>query len=1039
MPNPLLHSNTLPVSSSSSRSVSAHVFPSGPVTPGVEDLHRFPSESLHSFSFTHQSEDFLHSRQNILRKSMDFMRDRLGWAASNPGLADAQARLSGDTDVQSMMELLKRANILKVDTGGPKGLGLGIGPMTGPADVDGANIFEKSFSTTLPNVEEDAIVDSPLPSNRETPHIGPEEGATSPELEMNGSFGNVHRSPPGPRRASLKRTYTDLSSASLQAKLMEALAKPYTADEQSAAYSLQPPAIMSASTSVPQATGAPAVHSHSSKWAPAQQAIFRTDSKEPWTILAANDLACLIFGVTRAEVRKLGILEVVQKERRQWLEDKLRGTGPDLEEKAMQAASSTVENEKKSMIRGRGGITALLLKKTPSRDKPAGKSQTDDGVGGFYKTKTPKNHPATKSRGVLLCGDVVPIQKRDGTTGSASLWVMEKRGGLIWVLEEITENVVRLKLDVNARVSDAKGDIEAIWGQERINPGTPISTLIPHVPIGATIDPITISNEIAGITKLRHFTARSPLGLTVPISITQISSPRDLRISSFPHIAGVMVVSPATLAISSSNAVFSAALFGHEQPNGLPVTDLIPGFDKLLNVLTEEDDVDLVDGIVIPEHSFRRARALLALRERKADAASIFFRPSGLPARHRDGSEILIDVQMRVVNSETALPTVTEQQIQEKDEEASDEEGLTMTEVVYALWITYSRQLHAGGLGKTLPDHPLISRPADPPVQPAPPASLPSTSPEPAPSSSSPSSNGSSNVSLLTQKLQEAASTTISDEPLEHPPPNVAAVPHKKKTIGDFIILEEMGSGAYGQVKLARYKKNNSTKMVLKYVTKTRILVDTWTRDRRLGTVPLEIHVMDYLRRDGLRHPNIVEMVDFFEDDINYYIEMVPHGIPGMDLFDYIELRSNMEEAECKNIFKQVVDAIHHLHMKALVVHRDIKDENVVLDGEGRIKLIDFGSAAYIKNGPFDVFVGTIGKCSDVHYPACIYTDHHQITQHPKFFKARPTAARNKTFGLLESCCTRSSTRRTHSTTLTKSSTIHFAFPSCRFQKVALI
>jgi protein-serine/threonine kinase len=173
-----------------------------------------------------------------------------------------------------------------------------------------------------------------------------------------------------------------------------------------------------------------------------------------------------------------------------------------------------------------------------------------------------------------------------------------------------------------------------------------------------------------------------------------------------------------------------------------------------------------------------------------------------------------------------------------------------------------------------------------------------------------------------------------------------------------------MGQGAYGQVKLARYKKNGNRKMVLKYVTKRRILVDTWTRDRRLGTVPLEIHVLDYLRRDGLKHPNIVEMSDFFEDDVNYYIEMIPHGLPGMDLFDYIELRVNMEEDECRSIFVQVAKAIHHLHTKAMVVHRDIKDENVVLDGEGNIKLIDFGSAAYIKSGPFDVFVGTIGDYS---------------------------------------------------------------------------
>jgi protein-serine/threonine kinase len=901
-------------------------------------------ESLHSFSFTHQSEDFLHSRQNILKKSIDFIQDRLGWAASSPGLADAQARVSGDSDIQSMMQLLKRANVLNVNTGGPKGLGLGLGPMTGPADVDGPNIFEKSFSQQ-PIVEEEAIAESPIP---ETPRVKRDEDIAGSGLQTNGDRGSLS-SQPAHRRASLKRTYTDLTSISLQVKLMETLAKPYTSDE---------PTLMSASASIPQATGAPSVHSHSSKWAPAAQAVFRTDSKAPWTILAANDLACLIFGVTGAEVRKLGILEVVQPERRKWLEEKLRGPGPDAD--AIAAANSAMANDKKTTAGTRGGITALLLKKTPSRDQPARRSQTDDGVGGYYKTKTPKNHPATKSRGVLLCGDVVPIQKRNGATGSASLWVMEKRGGLIWVLEEITENVVCMKLDVNARVSDARGDIEAIWGQERIKVGTPVATLIPQVPMGTSLDPISISSGISDMFRLQHFTAQTAAGVAVPISITKLSGPRNLRISSFPHIAGVMVVDPDTLTISSSNAVFSAALFGHEKLDGMPITNLIPKFNEILQVLTEEDDVDLVDGIVIPEHSFRRARALLASREKNADAANIFFRPSGLLARHRDGSQIMVDVQMRIVKSETSMPRPTRNVIEEEDEECSDNENYTVTEVVYALWITYSRQLHSGSLGSPHLD-PLFSGPGDIPVQPSP-RSIPSVSPEPAPSDSSASSKESSQVSLLAQKLQEAASSDICDEPLEHPPLNVAVVPHKKKTISDFIILEEMGSGAYGQVKLARYKKNNSRKMVLKYVTKTRILVDTWTRDRRLGTVPLEIHVMDYLRRDGMRHPNIVEMVDFFEDDINYYIEMVPHGIPGMDLFDYIELRSNMEEGECKNIFRQVVDAIHHLHTKALVVHRDIKDENVVLDGEGKIKLIDFGSAAYIKNGPFDVFVGTIGK-----------------------------------------------------------------------------
>lgn len=220
--------------------------------------------------------------------------------------------------------------------------------------------------------------------------------------------------------------------------------------------------------------------------------------------------------------------------------------------------------------------------------------------------------------------------------------------------------------------------------------------------------------------------------------------------------------------------------------------------------------------------------------------------------------------------------------------------------------------------------------------------------------------------STLSQQHSEAASEPLTDRPVQPVAEMKAAGAKKetsqKRTINDYVILEEMGQGAYGQVKLARLKKQPNKKMVLKYVTKKRILVDTWTRDQRLGTVPLEIHVLDFLRRDGYKHPNIVEIEGFFEDDINYYIEMIPHGLPGMDLFDYIELKTNIDEPECRNIFKQVTSAINYLHTKALVVHRDIKDENVVLDGEGRIKLIDFGSAAYIKNGPFDVFVGTIGK-----------------------------------------------------------------------------
>ncbi|KAH8692891.1 putative serine/threonine protein kinase [Talaromyces proteolyticus] len=953
LPNPSTSSvgqqNSPPTrSGASSRAASVYV-PSGASIPPFEDLHRFPSESLHSFSFAQQSEELLHSRQNILKRSIDFMKDRFGWSATSPGIVNAQARISGDSEFQNMVELLSKANVLDKESQGRQGSALH-GPLTSPPEIEEDNVFDKSFDGGSPDSHSHGqfpeFVDPGIEDNQLLSPI-PDDNILSRKRDL--------RSAPTSRRVSLKRTYTDLSTVSLQAKLMETLAQPYGMGDS-----------LSSSGFGALGLGGPMLHTHSSKWTPVSQAVFRTEAKAPWTINSANDLACLVFGVTQSEVKKLSILEVVQEERRGWLESKLQDPTTDATAKLPNTLGKSRFNMPKSTGMG-NGFTAQLLSKPSSRQKAARRAQTDDGYGSSTRNARKSNHAATKSRGVLLCGDVVPIQKRNGSTGSASLWVMEKRGGLIWVLEEITENVAYVTYDRTGHITCLEGDTDQVWGKGFAKLGLVITELLPNMPKDCVED--ESGNGFQRLADLKYFGARGTGTNSVPTTI--IKNPngnmRSLRISSFPHVAGMMVLSSSTLNIISSNSVFSSALFGQERPEGHHISELIPDFEGFLKTLTEEDRVSLVDGMVIPEHSFRRARGLLVLRDNKANAASIFLEPDGLPARHRDGSRLSVDVQLRVVRSETVFPDSQRQEghsVAEKgddDDEASD--TIAVTEIVYALWITYSRQIHSGQHGAVSADTSAVEE-TSPAAQPrtgqrtpSPPPSLPSHS-------NTPSLDNKTPLSLLSEKLNEAASTPLADRnsqklgEVSRAP--VTKEPSKKRSISDYVILEEMGQGAYGQVKLARLKKTPSKKVVLKYVTKKRILVDTWTRDRRLGTVPLEIHVLDYLRRDGLKHPNIVEMEGFFEDEINYYIEMVPHGLPGMDLFDYIELRANMDEGECRNIFKQVVDAIHHLHTKALVVHRDIKDENVILDGDGRIKLIDFGSAAYIKNGPFDVFVGTI-------------------------------------------------------------------------------
>jgi serine/threonine protein kinase len=123
----------------------------------------------------------------------------------------------------------------------------------------------------------------------------------------------------------------------------------------------------------------------------------------------------------------------------------------------------------------------------------------------------------------------------------------------------------------------------------------------------------------------------------------------------------------------------------------------------------------------------------------------------------------------------------------------------------------------------------------------------------------------------------------------------------------------------------------------------------------------MEIHILRTLQKHP--HLNCCRLVTSMEDEDCYFVVMELLG-GGMDLFDYIELNKNMTENEVRHIFYQIANAVKHLHTHK-IVHRDIKDENVVLDNEGTVHLIDFGCATYYKKGrKFDTFTGTLEYCA---------------------------------------------------------------------------
>ncbi|EJU01739.1 kinase-like protein [Dacryopinax primogenitus] len=209
--------------------------------------------------------------------------------------------------------------------------------------------------------------------------------------------------------------------------------------------------------------------------------------------------------------------------------------------------------------------------------------------------------------------------------------------------------------------------------------------------------------------------------------------------------------------------------------------------------------------------------------------------------------------------------------------------------------------------------------------------------------------------------------------------------------LAGFGIEADAGRGAYGLVKRARRVDANGLPfgppLIIKYVIKSRILADSWKRHRQYGTIPIEIYVLLFLTnvpnlliprpwhpsrkefppdltREPVQqrgHDNIGKLLEFWEDAHYYYLVM-PFEEPGTDLFDLVEANpAGLSPYDVRSLFGQIADGVEFLHSKG-IIHRDLKDENVVLGPNGTCYLIDFGSCAsgWREGKYWDTFSGTL-------------------------------------------------------------------------------
>jgi len=152
----------------------------------------------------------------------------------------------------------------------------------------------------------------------------------------------------------------------------------------------------------------------------------------------------------------------------------------------------------------------------------------------------------------------------------------------------------------------------------------------------------------------------------------------------------------------------------------------------------------------------------------------------------------------------------------------------------------------------------------------------------------------------------------------------------ESRTLGNYQVLEPLGSGGMGEVYKARDTRLNRL-----------VAIKVLRGDLSASATGRQRFIQEAKAASALNHPNIVTIYDIFEYDGMDCLVM--EYIAGKTLHALIP-RQGMPWNEALPIAVQVAEGLRKAH-SAGIVHRDIKPSNVLVPGSGPVKILDFGLA----------------------------------------------------------------------------------------------